>query len=53
MKNSVLAIFCVFISLFLIGSCTLFEEETFIEDGKNIRFIFDAGLNEEPRFGLP
>jgi hypothetical protein len=53
MKNSVLAIFCIFIYLLLLGSCTFFEEETFIDDGKNIRFKFDEGLNEDPRFRLP
>jgi len=53
MKNSIPVIFYVFIFLLLLGSCTLFEEENFIDDGKNIRFIFDEGLNEDPRFRLP
>ena len=53
MKNSVLAIFCVVIFLVLLGSCTIFQEETLSDDGKNIRFVFDEGLNDNPRFRLP
>ena len=39
--------------ILLLGGCSLFTEETFLEDGKNIRMVFDEGLNEDARFRLP
>lgn len=39
--------------IFLLGACSLFTEETFLEDGKNIRIVFDEGLNDDPQFRLP
>jgi len=41
------------ILILLLGACSLFIEETFLEDGKNIRMVFDEGLNEDSRFRLP
>ncbi len=41
------------IFILLLGGCSLFSEEIFKEDGKNIRILFDEGLNEDPRFRLP
>ncbi len=38
--------------LFQLG-CTLSPEKVIIEDGKNIRFVFDEGLNDDPKFRLP
>jgi len=38
--------------LFQLG-CEVFAEKEIIDDGKNIRFQFDDGLNEDPRFRLP
>jgi hypothetical protein len=32
--------------------CELFSEKEIIDDGRNIRFVFDEGLNEDPRFRL-
>jgi hypothetical protein len=43
----------LFAFLLLLSGCELFAEKEIVEDGKNIRFIFDAGLNEDPRFRLP
>ena len=43
----------IFTCLLLQSGCVWFAEEEFIDDGKNIRFVFDAGLNEDPRFKLP
>ena len=34
-------------------SCELFSEKEIIDDGRNIRFIFDEGLNDDVRFKLP
>jgi len=39
--------------IFLLGACSLFTEETFLEDGKNIRIVFDEGLNDDPQFRIP
>jgi len=39
--------------IFLLGACSLFTEETFLEEGKNIRIVFDEGLNDDPQFRLP
>ncbi len=41
------------ILILLLGGCSLFSEETFLEDGKNIRMVFDEGMHEDPRFRLP
>ena len=43
----------LFAFLLLLSGCELFAEKEIVEDGKNIRFIFDVGLNEDPRFRLP
>jgi hypothetical protein len=43
----------IFTCLLFQSGCVWFVEEEFIDDGKNIRFIFDEGLNEDPRFRLP
>lgn len=43
----------LFAFLLVLSGCELFAEKEIVEDGKNIRFIFDAGLNEDPRFRLP
>ena len=43
----------LFAFLLVLSGCELFTEKEIVEDGKNIRFIFDAGLNEDPRFRLP
>ncbi|MDA0315496.1 MAG: hypothetical protein O3A40_09395 [Bacteroidetes bacterium] len=53
MKIKAVCIFSVLASLILFGACSLFTEETFLEAGKHIRFVFDAGLNEDSRFKLP
>ncbi|MDA1269509.1 MAG: hypothetical protein O2829_10570 [Bacteroidetes bacterium] len=47
MKIKAVCIFSVLASLILFGACSLFTEETFLEAGKNIRFVFDEGLNED------
>jgi hypothetical protein len=41
------------ILILLLGSCSLFTEETFLDDGKNIRMVFEDGLHEDARFKLP
>lgn len=53
MKLHLAFIFCLITMLLLLASCTLFTAETLVEDGKNIRFVFDEGLNEDVRFRLP
>jgi hypothetical protein len=32
--------------------CEFFSEKEIIDDGRNIRFLFDEGLNDDPRFRL-
>jgi hypothetical protein len=32
--------------------CGLFFKKEIIDDGRNIRFVFDEGLNEDPRLRL-
>lgn len=39
--------------ILLLGGCSLFTEETFLDDGKNIRIVFEDGLHEDARFKLP
>jgi hypothetical protein len=42
------------ILIILLSSCSLFpKEEYLIDNGENIRFHFDEGLNDDPRFRLP
>jgi hypothetical protein len=53
MKNSPQLSILLGIFILLLGGCSLFSEEIFLEDGKNIRIVFDEGLNEDPRFRLP
>ena len=36
-----------------LGGCSLFSEEILLEDGKNIRMVFEEGLHEDPQFKLP
>ena len=43
--------FLLLINLF--GCNLLNTEKTIIDDGEGIRFIFDDGLNDDPRFRLP
>ena len=43
-------LFCL--ALFQSG-CEVFADKEIIDDGKNIRFVFDEGLNENPQFRLP
>jgi hypothetical protein len=43
----------VFSLLLFQAGCMLITEKVIIEDGKNIRFVFDEGLNEDPKFRLP
>lgn len=50
-KISIFSILFAFV-LFLSG-CELLAEKEIVDDGKNIRFLFDGGLNEDPRFRLP
>jgi hypothetical protein len=46
--------FSTLFGLLLIQSgCEFFAEKEIINDGKNIRFVFDEGLNENPQFRLP
>ena len=35
------------------SGCEFFADKEIIDDGKNIRFVFDEGLNENPQFRLP
>lgn len=53
MKNSSHFPILLGVFILLLGGCSLFTEETFLEDGKNIRMVFDEGLNEDARFRLP
>ena len=39
--------------LFIQFGCVVFSEKEIIDDGKNIRFVFDEGLNDDPKFRLP
>jgi hypothetical protein len=40
--------------LFIVHTgCELFSEKESIDDGINIRFMFDKGLNDDPRLRLP
>jgi hypothetical protein len=39
--------------LFIQSGCVVFSEKEIIDDGKNIRFVFDEGLNDDPKFRLP
>ena len=51
MKRNIKSI--LFITLFsILTGCELFSEKEIIDDGRNIRFVFDEGLNEDPRFRL-
>ncbi|AMQ55549.1 hypothetical protein AO498_03975 [Algoriphagus sanaruensis] len=43
--------FLLLINLF--GCNLLNTEKTIIDDGEGIRFTFDDGLNDDPRFRLP
>lgn len=43
----------LFAFLFFLSGCELFAEKEIVDDGKNIRFKFDEGLNEDPRYRLP
>jgi hypothetical protein len=46
--------FSTLFGLLLIQSgCEVFAEKEIINDGKNIRFVFDEGLNDDPKFRLP
>jgi len=46
--------FILLIGLFLFQTgCDLFSEKEIIDDGRNIRFVFDEGLNDDLRFRLP
>ena len=46
--------FSTLFCLVLIQSgCEVFADKEIIDDGKNIRFVFDEGLNENPQFRLP
>ena len=44
--------FLLFVILTTQMGCGLFFEKEIIDDGRNIRFVFDEGLNEDPRFRL-
>jgi hypothetical protein len=41
------------ILLLALGGCSFFLEEFFVEDGKDIRMVFEEGLHEDPKFKLP
>ena len=36
----------------IVSACQLLPENSIFDDGRNIRFIFDEGLNDDPRFRL-
>lgn len=50
MKN--ISFISLLILLILHTGCELFSEKEIIDDGRNIRFVFDEGLNDDPRFRL-
>jgi hypothetical protein len=53
MKSDIKRIFnLILILLFSSFGCSLFNEDTIVDEGKNIRFVFDEGLNDDPRFRL-
>jgi len=35
------------------AGCVFVPEKVIVEDGKNIRFVFDEGLNDDLKFRLP
>jgi len=43
----------IFGLLLVQAGCVFVPEKVIVEDGKNIRFKFDEGLNEDPKFRLP
>ena len=52
--NEKITFFILLIGLFSTQmGCELFTEKIIIDDGRNIRFIFEDGLNEDVRFKLP
>ncbi len=44
--------FLLFVILTIQMGCGLFFKKEIIDDGRNIRFVFDEGLNEDPRLRL-
>jgi hypothetical protein len=52
MRKNTNFILLIGLLLFQTG-CDLFSEKEIIDDGRNIRFVFDEGLNDDPRFRLP
>jgi hypothetical protein len=49
-----ITIFILLIGLLLCHTgCELFSEKQIIDEGKNIRFVFEEGLHEDERFKLP
>ena len=51
-KNDVRKIiFILFTSIYMTG-CELLPEKEIIDEGKNIRFVFDDGLNDDSKFRL-
>jgi len=52
MCKSFLFIPLICLILLLQTGCELFSEKEIIDEGKNIRFVFDEGLNDDPRFRL-
>jgi hypothetical protein len=43
----------IFSLLLVQAGCVFVPEKVIVEDGKNIRFVFDEGLNDDPKFRLP
>ena len=44
--------YILFLIIFLLTGCGSFLEKEIIDDGKNIRFVFDDGLNDDPKYRL-
>jgi hypothetical protein len=43
----------IFSLLLVQAGCVFVPEKVIVEDGNNIRFVFDEGLNDDPKFRLP
>jgi hypothetical protein len=43
----------IFSLLLVQAGCVFVPEKVIVEDGKNIRFVFDEGLNDDLKFRLP
>ncbi|AMQ57859.1 hypothetical protein [Algoriphagus sanaruensis] len=43
----------VFILLIDLAGCSLMDEQAVVDEGEDIHFVFDDGLNDDPNFRLP